>query len=229
MKLVIGNKNYSSWSLRPWLVLTQAGIPFEEIQLRLFTESFAREIAQYSNAGKVPVLVDGDKVVWDSLAIVEYLAERFPEHRLWPEDPVARAYARSICAEMHAGFAALRSQLPMNLSAMLPGKGWNVAVQRDVDRIVQLWAEARERFGAGGPFLFGDFTIADAFYAPVVCRFATYAVQLPEAAKRYADFILALPSLQRWIVAAREERDFVVPDEPYRTAPDHPDAILIYH
>lgn len=227
MKLVIGNKNYSSWSLRPWLVLAQAGIPFEEVSVRLLSEGFADEIRRYSAAGKVPVLIDGEIVVWDSLAIVEYLAERFPEHRLWPADPAARAYARSACAEMHSGFGALRSHLPMNVTALLPGMGWNVAVQRDVDRIAQLWTDARKRFGGGGPFLFGEFSIADAYYAPVVSRFATYGVHLPEVAKAYADHILALPSLQRWIAAAREERDFLVEDEPYRIAPDRDDAIVL--
>lgn len=220
MKLVIGNKNYSSWSLRPWLLLTQAGIPFEEINVRLFHEGFAAEIARYSPAGKVPVLVDGDVTVWDSLAICEYVAERFPERQLWPADRAARAYARAICAEMHSGFGDLRSQMPMNVTAVLPGMGWNVAVQRDVDRIARIWTDARERHGAGGPFLFGQFSIADAFYAPVVSRFATYGVHLPDAAKPYADFILSLPSMQQWVEAARAERDFVAADEPYRTAPD---------
>ncbi|MBY4896653.1 glutathione S-transferase family protein [Cupriavidus sp. AU9028] len=227
MKLVIGNKNYSSWSLRPWIALTHAGIPFEEANLRLFTDSFDRDVAVYSASGKVPVLVDGDVRVWDSLAIVEYLAERFPEHRLWPADPVARAYARSICAEMHSGFANLRSQMPMNIVAMLPGLGWNRAVQRDIDRIAAIWTDARQRYGQDGPFLFGQFSNADAFYAPVVSRFATYGVHLPEPAKAYADFILALPAMQQWIEGARKERDFVVADEPYRPLPTDPEAVII--
>ena len=229
MKLVIGNKNYSSWSLRPWLLMSHAGIPFEEVPVRLFTPSFAEEIGRYAPANKVPALIDGDIVVWDSLAVVEYLAERFPDKQLWPQDPAARAFARSICAEMHAGFGNLRSQMPMNLSAMLPGMGWNVAVQRDIDRIVQLWQQARDRFGKGGPYLFGAFSIADAYYAPVVCRFATYGVHLPEPAKAYADLVLELPALQRWIAAAREERDFLAPDEPYRAAPDRDDAVVVHH
>ncbi|MGH1507196.1 glutathione S-transferase family protein [Ralstonia solanacearum] len=220
MKLVIGNKNYSSWSLRPWLLARQAGIPFEEIRLRLGSEGFAAEIHRYSPAGRVPVLVDGDITVWDSLAICETLAERFPRARLWPEDPKARAHARSICAEMHAGFANLRSQMPMNVTAMLPGLGWNVAVQRDVDRIAQIWTELRQKYAAEGPFLFGHFTVADAFYAPVVSRFATYGVRLPESAKIYADHILNLPAMQEWIEGARGERDFLADDEPYRTALD---------
>lgn len=206
MKLVIGNKNYSSWSLRPWLLARQAGIPFEEIRLRLGSESFAAEVRRYSPAGRVPVLVDGDLTVWDSLAICETLAERFPRARLWPEDPKARAHARSICAEMHTGFTALRGQMPMNVTAVLPGMGWNVAVQRDVDRIAQIWTELRQKYAAEGPFLFGHFTVADAFYAPVVSRFATYGVRLPELAKAYADHILNLSAMQEWIERARRTR-----------------------
>lgn len=227
MKLVIGNKNYSSWSLRPWLLLRHAGIAFEEVPLRLFTKDFGAEIARYSPAGKVPVLIDGDVTVWDSLSISEYVAERFPEKSLWPADAGDRATARSVCAEMHSGFGNLRSQMPMNSTAVLPGIGWNVAVQRDVDRIATIWSDLRARHGANGPFLFGEFSVADAFYAPVVSRFATYGVHLPEAAKLYADFILALPAMQEWVAGAREERDFVVADEPYRTEPDRPDAIIV--
>lgn len=227
MKLVIGNKNYSSWSLRPWLLMRQAGIDFEEIHVSLFAQGSAEQIASYSPAGKVPVLIDGDVAVWDSLAIAEYLAERLPGKQLWPADVAERAHARAICAEMHAGFANLRSQLPMNATAVLPGLGWNAAVQRDVDRVAQIWTGLRERHGAKGPFLFGDFTVADAYYAPVVSRFATYGIHLPELAKSYADFMLALPAMQEWIAAAREEREFLVPDEPYRLAPERADAIII--
>ncbi|AOY91964.1 glutathione S-transferase [Cupriavidus sp. USMAA2-4] len=227
MKLVIGNKNYSSWSLRPWLLLRQAGVDFEEIPVSLFAPGSAEQIARYSPAAKVPVLIDGSVVVWDSLAISEYVAERLPEKRLWPADPAERAHARAICAEMHAGFANLRSQLPMNATAVLPGRGWNVAVQRDVERVARIWGELRERNAARGPFLFGDFTVADAYYAPVVSRFATYGIHLPDAAKAYADFILALPSMQQWIAGARTEREFVVADEPYRLAPERADAIII--
>ncbi|WP_426396105.1 glutathione S-transferase family protein [Ralstonia sp. R-29] len=220
MKLVIGNKNYSSWSLRPWLLAKQAGIPFEEIRVRLFVEGFCTEIRRYSPAGRVPVLVDGDMTVWDSLAICETLAERFPRAQLWPADPKARAHARSICAEMHSGFTNLRNNMPMNVTAVLPGMGWNVAVQRDIDRIATIWTELRQKYAAEGPFLFGHFTVADAFYAPVVSRFATYGVRLPEAAKAYADHILNLPAMQEWIDGARAEHDFLADDEPYRTAPD---------
>ncbi|NYH97659.1 glutathione S-transferase family protein [Cupriavidus plantarum] len=227
MKLVIGNKKYSSWSLRPWLLLRQAGIAFEEINVRLSTPEFATEIRKHSPSGKVPVLIDGDLHVWDSLAISEYVAERFPEKQLWPADAAARAHARSVCAEMHAGFQQVRSQLPMNVTAVLPGMGWNTAVQRDVDRIAAIWSELRARHGDKGPFLFGTFTVADAFYAPVVSRFATYGIHLPDDAKAYADFILSLPSMQEWVTAAREERDFLLADEPYRTTPDRDDAIVL--
>ncbi|MBY4731703.1 glutathione S-transferase family protein [Cupriavidus pauculus] len=228
MKLVIGNKNYSSWSLRPWLLLRHAGIAFEEVALRLFTPDFDVEIARYSPAGKVPTLIDGDVTVWDSLSISEYVAERFPEKQLWPADAAARATARSVCAEMHSGFGNLRSQMPMNITAKLaPGIGWNVAVQGDIDRIASIWTDLRARHGAKGPFLFGAFSVADAFYAPVVSRFATYGVRLPDAAQAYADFMLALPAMQEWIAGARAERDFVVADEPYRTRPDRPDAIVV--
>jgi glutathione S-transferase len=220
MKLLIGNKNYSSWSLRPGLLAKQAGIPFEEIRVRLLSESFAADVGRYSPAGRVPVLVEGDLNVWDSLAICETLAERFPRAQLWPEDPKARAHARSICAEMHSGFGNLRNNMPMNVTAMLPGMGWNVAVQQDIDRIAQMWTELRQKYAAQGPFLFGHFTVADAFYAPVVSRFATYGVRLPELAKAYADHILNLPAMQEWIDAARAEHDFLADDEPYRTAPD---------
>lgn len=220
MKLVIGNKNYSSWSLRPWLLAKQAGIPFEEIRVRLQSETFAADVARHSPAGRVPVLVDGDMNVWDSLAICETLAERFPRAQLWPQDPKARAHARSICAEMHSGFTNLRNNMPMNVTAVLPGMGWNVAVQRDIDRIAGMWTELRQKYASEGPFLFGHFTVADAFYAPVVSRFATYGVRLPEAAKAYADDILNLPAMQEWIDGARAEHDFLADDEPYRTAPD---------
>jgi glutathione S-transferase len=229
MKLVIGNKNYSSWSLRPWLLMRQAGIGFEEIAVRLFVPGFAAEIAKYSSAAKVPVLIDGDISIWDSLSIAEYLAERFPEKNLWPADVGARAHARSICAEMHSGFTRLRGQMPMNVTAVLPGMGWNTGVQGDVDRIAAIWSETQAKFGGAGPFLFGTFTIADAFYAPVVSRFATYGVHLPDAAKTYAETILDLPAMQAWTAAAREERDFLADDEPYRTGSDRDDAIVINH
>ena len=161
LKLVIANKNYSSWSLRAWLTLTQAQIPFEEIQLLLGSKDFAREIARFSPAGRVPVLLDDDFAIWDSLAIAEYLGERFPHSGIWPSESKARARARSVCAEMHSGFAALRSALPMNVEASLPTLRWNIGVQKDIDRIVGMWHTLLT--ASKGPFLFGAFGAADAF------------------------------------------------------------------
>jgi glutathione S-transferase len=217
MKLVIGNKNYSSWSLRPWLVLSHAGIPFDEHKISFNAPDFKAHVGP---AGKVPVLIDGDLTIWDSLAIVEYLAEKFPDRRLWPAAPAARAVARAICAEFHAGFPSLRNNLASNMTARLPGRGWNVAVQREIDRVCALWRDARARFaGDGGPFLFGEFSIADAYYAPVTRRFVTYAVSLPDDAARYVETIAALPAMQAWLADAATEDDFFVEDEPYRFPP----------
>ncbi len=221
LKLVIGNKNYSSWSLRAWLLLTEAQVPFEEVVLPLFSQTFDAEIGSYTPTGRVPVLVDAEDGaeplhVWDTLAIAEYVAERFPDRALWPVDRAARARARSICAEMHSGFSSLRNAMPMNVSADLAGFGWNIQVQDDVDRIVALWTECLER--SGGPMLFGRFTIADAFFAPVVSRLTTYAVALPEAADAYRLRVLALRGMQAWAQGARAETHFLAPDEPYRRA-----------
>jgi glutathione S-transferase len=222
LKLVIGNKNYSSWSLRAWLLLTEARIPFEEVRVTLFSKTFAREIGRFTPAGRVPVLIDpdgaeGGLAVWDTLAIAEYVAERFPDHALWPRDPAVRARARSLTAEMHSGFGALRNACPMNVTASLPGRGWNVAVQRDVDRLVAMWSECLERHG--GPLLFGDFTIADAFFAPVLSRFVTYAIEVPDTVGAYRDRVLALDGMRAWTAAAADEADFLVEDEPYRLPP----------
>ncbi len=217
LKLVIGNKNYSSWSLRAWLLMTEAGIPFEEVRLSLFTPAFDEAIARHSPARRVPVLIDmaaGELAVWDTLAIAEYLAERFPEKRLWPEDASARARARSICAEMHAGFSTLRNAMPMNIANDLAGHGWSVRVQDDVDRLVAMWREVLEAHG--GPMLFGRFTIADAYFAPVLSRLKTYAVALPDDIGAYRDAVLALPGMQAWSAAARRETEFLEDDEPYR-------------
>jgi glutathione S-transferase len=220
LKLVIGNKNYSTWSLRPWLALRHAGIPFEEIRLSFNDVDFAATVRRLApaSAGKVPVLLDGDVAVWDSLAITEYVAEKFPDKGLWPAAPGARAHARSVCAEMHSGFADLRSTLTMNCEAHLPGVRVKVGVQREIDRILDIWRVCRERFGAGGPFLFGAFSIADAFFAPVTQRFVVYDVPVPPAARDYVDTIQALPAMSEWVKAARAENDFVPRDEPYRTA-----------
>ena len=215
LKLAIANKNYSSWSMRPWVLLTQTGIAFEEIQLKFGDEGGVPGIEAYSPTRQVPVLIVDGEPVWDSLAICETVAEMFPEKRLWPADARARQIARSICAEMHAGFRSLRGAMPMNIHAALPGRGMSPAVQKDIDRIVQIWESCRARYGAGGDLLFGHFTAADAYYAPVATRFLTYAVALPATAQRYADALLALPAVREWMAQARRETEFVRADEPY--------------
>ncbi len=215
--LVTGNKNYSSWSLRPWLLMKQSGIAFDEVRIPLYAEGSKDEIRKYSPSGKVPVLLDGGLTVWDSLAIGEYLAERHPELQLWPHDPAQRALARSVSAEMHSGFAALRSNMGMNCRRSLPGMGRTVEVAADIERIQRIWSECREQAGSQGPFLFGRFTIADAMYAPVVLRFKIYVVQLSPIARQYADAVLALPSLQHWVEAAKAETEVIPAFEPAAT------------
>jgi glutathione S-transferase len=215
LRLVIGNKNYSSWSMRPWVLMRQAAIPFEEVQLWFDQNAHAQGAERYSPTGLVPVLMVDDEPVWDSLAICEALADLFPGKHLWPADPGARRTARAACAEMHAGFRALRNAMPMNIRASLPGKGMVAGVRQDIDRITALWADCQTRYGCDGAFLFGDFTIADAFYAPVVMRFSTYAVNLPSAAQAYVDAVCALSSVQDWMAAGRVETGFVAADEPY--------------
>jgi glutathione S-transferase len=219
LKLIIGSKSYSSWSLRPWLLLKQAQIPFEELELNFAAPDFKERVRALSPSGRVPVLLDNDLVVWDSLAIAEYLAERFPEKRLWPEDRAARARARAACAEMHAGFAHFRAQMPMNFKATFPGRGWSVRVQKEIDRILVIWQDARDRYGAGGPFLFGAFSIADAYFAPVASRFRTYAVELPSVAEAWVQTVLGLPAIEEWAAASRAAQDFCEEDELYRLAP----------
>jgi glutathione S-transferase len=212
--LVIGNKNYSSWSLRPWLAMRQAGLPFREVRIPLYTPESKAQIRSYSPSGKVPCLVDGALAVWDSLAICEYLAERHPQAKLWPADPYARAVARSISAEMHSGFQNLRSNMSMNCRKRFPGMGRTVEVAGEIERVQRSWGQAREKHGAGGPFLFGAFTIADAMYAPVVLRFRTYAVQLNPVCREYADAILALPAMQQWLADAEAETEVIAAFEP---------------
>jgi glutathione S-transferase len=207
LTLAIGNKNYSSWSLRPWLLLRQAGIPFEEVYIPLYRPDSDAALAKWSPSGKVPALHDGDVRVWDSLAICEYLGERFPDKALWPADPAARAVARSVSAEMHSGFGALREHMSMNIRARRPGKGRTAESLADVERIVAIWNDCRARFGQGGDFLFGHFGIADAMYAPVVLRFQTYGVALEGAARDYADAVLALPALRAWVADALAETE----------------------
>lgn len=207
LQLVIGNKNFSSWSLRPWLLLKQAGLPFREIPVRLRQADTKAQILAHSPSGKVPALIDGDLTVWDSLAICEYLAEKASLNHvdLWPADPKARAEARSVSAEMHSGFAALRQQMSMEVAASRPGEGQTPEVLADVARIAALWTSCRERFAAAGPFLFGDLSVADAMYAPVAFRFHTYGVELPPLAAAYRDTLLALPAMQEWAAGARAE------------------------
>jgi glutathione S-transferase len=217
--LVIANKNYSSWSMRPWVLLRSLGIEFDEVQLKFDSDAHRDGIARWSPTGLVPVLwLDGEPV-WDTLAIAETVAERWPERQAWPADARARAVARSVCAEMHSGFRALRGAMPMNIRGAYPGKGMNPEVRKDVGRIVAIWTSCRERFGPGGDLLFGGFSIADAYYAPVVTRFITYAVELPAAARRYADAVLALPAVREWSAAGRTEPEFVAEDEPYAARP----------
>ena len=200
LKLAIGNKNYSSWSMRPWLALRANDIPFEETFIPLYTDNPAdkNRILAFSRAGKVPVLVDGDVTVWDSLAIIEYIAERFPEKKLWPDDRAARAHARAVCAEMHSGFMALRNECGMNLHRKIGPVNLSADALANVARVQEIWRECRERYGAAGPFLFGGFGAADAMFAPVVHRFRTYAIEVTPLTKAYMDTMMALPAFQQW-------------------------------
>ncbi|MCP9758411.1 glutathione S-transferase family protein [Aquitalea sp. S1-19] len=206
-RLVIADKNFSSWSLRPWLVLKMLAEPFEEIPLRLYQPDTHARILKFSPSGKVPALLDHQLCIWDSLAICEYLAECFPAAGLWPREATDRATARAITAEMHSGFSALRQNLPLNVVAQYSGLSFDEATQADIERISEIWQSLRHDHQDGGPFLFGGFTIADAMYAPVALRFASYGVSLPPLAQAYADHILALPAMQQWVAEARAEQD----------------------
>ena len=205
--LLIGNKNYSSWSLRPWIAMKVAGIDFDEQIVPLYEPGSRETVLKYSPTGKVPCLVDDDVTVWESLAILDYLADRYPEKKLWPADLKARALARAIAAEMPAGFAALRKHCPMNMRRD-PRKIRELApeVQADVARIDAIWTDCRGRFGQGGPFLFGAFGNADAMYAPVVSRFASYAIPVGKAARAYMEAVMALPAWKDWEKDGRAER-----------------------
>ena len=225
LTLYIGNKNYSSWSMRPWVLLKQAGIPFQEEQVRFDSfdsdSRFKQVILQVNPAGRVPVLVDDGFAVWDSLAIAEYLAEQFPDRHLWPRDAKARARARSVCAEMHSGFGALRSACPMNIEASLPQAGavaWRdqPAVRSDVQRIITMWTQLLDEHK--GPMLFGEFSIADAYFAPVCMRIKNYALPVPGHLTDYIRRVCDLPGVAAWIADALAEKEFVDFDEPYRTA-----------
>jgi glutathione S-transferase len=208
LKLVIANKNYSSWSMRPWVALTAFGIPFEEIRIALAQPETASQIARYSAAGRVPVLLTGEMAIWDSLAICEYLAEQFPEKDMWPRDMAARAMARSVCAEMHAGFAGLRSAMSMNIRARFPGKGRTPEAQGDIGRICEIWETCLAHCGHHH-FLFGDVSIADAYFAPVVARFHTYDVFLAPALQGYAERVLEHPAVAQWMREARAEPEVI--------------------
>ncbi len=225
LQLYIGNKNYSSWSLRPWLLMKHAGIGFEERLLRLSWDDespFKKTLMSLAPSGRVPLLVDDGFAIWDSLAIAEYLAERFAEKHLWPVDAKARARARSLCAEMHAGFAELRNTFGMNIEAHLPEVGErmlreNAGAARDVKRIDAMWNEALA--ASGGPFLFGEFSVADAYFAPVCTRIRTFALPVGAEAGAYVKRILTLPAFREWETAALAEHDFLIEDEPYRPRP----------
>jgi glutathione S-transferase len=210
--LVIANKLYSSWSLRPWLLLKQFGIPFDEIVIPLDLPDTKERVLKHSPAGKVPILVDGDATVWESIAIMEYAGDALGAP-VWPQDRAARAMARSVAAEMHAGFSALRSACPMNLGKKYAAKDRGEAVARDVTRFSEIVRQARERFGDGGPFLFGAFSAADAMYAPLVTRLDTYSFDLDATTRAYADAILALPAFREWRAAALQETWIVDADE----------------
>ena len=227
MQLYIGNKNYSSWSMRPWVLMKQAGIPFEEVMLNFdgFNpgSAFKNAIAKINPVGKVPVLVDDGLAIWDSLAIAEYLAESFPHKELWPADTSARARARSICAEMHGGFGGIRNHFSMNIEARLPEVGAKVlreqaGVRAEVDRLIDMWTGLLKEYG--GPLLFGKFSIADAYFAPVATRLITYGVPVPAEVSGYIERVLALPGVAEWIQGGLAEKNFLKFEEPYRSSRD---------
>ena len=213
LKLIIGNKNYSSWSLRPWIAMTAKGIAFDDVVIPFDTAEFKQYVGNLSGTGKVPVLIDGDIKIWESLAILEYLAEKFPDAGLWPKDVAARAHARVLANEMHAGFQALRGHLPMNVARRIIKRDLPPPVMANVERIEALWADCRARFGSGGPFLFGAFGAADAMYAPVVSRLHTYDVDVGAGTRVYMDAMMALPAWRQWSAAAVKETWVFAEDE----------------
>jgi glutathione S-transferase len=215
--LIIGNKNYSSWSLRPFMALEHAGIEFDEklipFDQPIGNPKFAKAVRRYSKAGLVPVLVHNGQHVWDTLSILEYIAETWPSKNLWPKNKAARAMARSVSAEMHSGFRALRNACPMNLRRPIGPVSINEAVLKDVARLEQIWAEARKHYGKGGPFLFGKFSIADAMFAPVITRFETYALPVSKVTRSYMNAVLGTAAFQKWKTAALKEKWVVLEDE----------------
>lgn len=220
LHLIIGNKNYSSWSLRPWLAMKVAGIPFEETVISLEAKDFKERVRAVSGTGKVPVLIDGDIRVWELLAIIEYLAEKFPSAGLWPQQAAAKAYARAIAAEMHAGFLPLRRRLPMNVWRPVKPRPLDDDAAANAARIDAIWSECRARFGANGPYLCGAFSAADAMYAPIVWRFHTYAVEVSAPSRAYMGAVMALPAWKEWRDAARRE-PWVLPHDEV----DWPDVL----
>jgi glutathione S-transferase len=223
LTLVIANKNYSSWSMRPWVLLRALEIPFRERQVKFESQDWREHIATLSPSRLVPVLWEGEPgagfATWDTLAIVERLHELHPQGGVWPAEPRARARARALAAEMHAGFRALRAAMPMNIRSRYPGKGMSPEVAKDIARISALWEATRAAFGRGGPYLFGAFCAADAFYAPVATRFVTYGVDLSPAAHEVQQALLAAPAVAAWTAQAVQETEFVAEDEPYASAP----------
>jgi glutathione S-transferase len=206
LKLIIGNKNYSSWSMRPWVALKATGIAFEEVVIPIYNGPEDKQrIVDVSPSGKVPALIDGDITVWDSLAIIEYLAERFPTAKLWPDDVAARAHARSVSAEMHSGFMALRNECGMNLHRPVGAKTLSSDAQANIARIQEIWADCRARSGKAGPYLFGGFSGADAMYAPVVHRLRLYAIPVTRQTQAYMDTMMALPAFRQWTDEALAE------------------------
>ncbi|MGQ5524089.1 glutathione S-transferase family protein [Chitinimonas sp. PSY-7] len=213
LQLVIGNKAYSSWSLRPWILLKQFGIPFEEILIPLYEANTAEQIRRYAPTGKVPCLIDGPITIWESIAICEYLAEQYPQYKMWPEDRAHRAEARALAAEMHAGFSALRTHHPMNVRKVKPPKPRHPDVERDLARFTTMVENLRSRFATQGPFLMGEFSILDAMYVPVATRCRTYNLPVPEQTKIWIDHMLALPVMREWCAAAEVETWIVALNE----------------
>jgi len=213
LTLIFGNKNYSSWSLRPWVFLKQYAIPFNEKRVALFTDTTRQALAAYNSDYKVPVLQDGDFLVWDSLAILEYLSENYLDGRGWPQDTRARARARSISSEMHSSYTAVRSELPMNCRKRFRNVALSTQAQQQIDRIQSLWQQCRSEFGKNGEWLFGDYSAADAMFAPVALRFAGYSIVLNDIAQQYVQSVLNQPAIIEWMTAGKVEQEVIAEDE----------------